>query len=153
MGHVDGSLPTPPQLVDDSPNPAYWQGYDRDQYALTWINLSLSEAVLPNVINKATAYEACSVLARIYASGSKYQIRHLTKSLQHLRRGTATIHDYLQGAKATVDQLAALVLRFPTIILPVGSLMDWAKIIAHREAHRGAYGTHNLRRPPLSPAQ
>ncbi|CAL1353431.1 unnamed protein product [Linum trigynum] len=108
MGHVDGTLAAPLQFLNGQPNPAYWPWYVHDQYVLTWINLSLSEAVLPNVINKTTASDAWTALATIYASGSHIQIRHLNKALQQIRRGTASIHDYLQDAKAKADQLAAL---------------------------------------------
>ncbi|CAI0428863.1 unnamed protein product [Linum tenue] len=108
MGHVDGTLPAPPQLLNDQPNPAYLHWYDRDQLVLIWITHSLSEAVMSNIINKTTAFDAWSALARIYASGSKIQIRHLTKELQHLRRGDMGIHEYLQTAKSKADQLAAL---------------------------------------------
>ncbi|CAL1404046.1 unnamed protein product [Linum trigynum] len=108
MGHVDGTFSAPPQLVDGQPNPAYYQWYERDQYVLSWINFSLSEAVLPIVVNKFTAYAAWSALATIYASGSKVQVRHLSKALHQLRRGDTSIHDYLQDAKTKADQLAAL---------------------------------------------
>ncbi|CAL1410369.1 unnamed protein product [Linum trigynum] len=108
MGHVDDTLPAPPQFVDGHPNPAYLTWYEPDQYVLSWINFTLSESVLPNVINKVTAADAWSALVRIYASGSKLQIRHLTKELQNIRRGDAAIHDYLQAAKSKADQLAAL---------------------------------------------
>ncbi|CAL1383864.1 unnamed protein product [Linum trigynum] len=108
MGHVDGTTPAPPLSVDGRPNPHYSTWYIRDQYVLTWINCSLSESVLPLVINKSTAYDAWSALSIIYASGSKLQVRHLTKELQNLRRGDASIHSYLQTAKGKADQLAVL---------------------------------------------
>ncbi|CAL1386123.1 unnamed protein product [Linum trigynum] len=108
MGHVDGSLAAPPQIVDGQSNPAYWSWYVRDQYVLTWINLSLSEAVLPNVINKATAFDAWSALATIYASGSPVIIGQLRKSLLRLSRGNETIHEYIHRAKAIYDKMLAL---------------------------------------------
>ncbi|CAL1372100.1 unnamed protein product [Linum trigynum] len=108
MGHVDGSLPAPPQIVNGQPNPAYWSWYVRDQYVLTWINLSLSKAVLPNVVNKATALDACSALATIYASGSPVVIGQLRKDLFRLSRGNETIHEYLHRAKAIYDKMLAL---------------------------------------------
>ncbi|CAL1371852.1 unnamed protein product [Linum trigynum] len=108
MGHVDGSLPALPQIVNGQSNSAYWSWYVRDQYVLTWINLSLSEAVLPNVVNKATALDAWSVLATIYALGSPVIIDHLRKSLLRLSRGNETIHEYIHRAKAIYDKMLAL---------------------------------------------
>ncbi|CAN0917736.1 Retrovirus-related Pol polyprotein from transposon RE1 [Linum grandiflorum] len=86
MGHVDGSSPAPPQQLNSAPNPAYTLWYSRDQLVLSWIILSLSEAMLPNIINKHTALDAWSSLARIYASGSKIQIHQLRASLNQLNR-------------------------------------------------------------------
>ncbi|CAL1394785.1 unnamed protein product [Linum trigynum] len=56
----------------------------------------------------ATTFDAWSALATIYTCGSKIQIWQLTKTLQNIHRGDATIHDYLQTAKAKADQLAML---------------------------------------------
>ncbi|CAN0915202.1 Retrovirus-related Pol polyprotein from transposon RE1 [Linum grandiflorum] len=107
-GHVDGTDPAPAATINGQPNKAYAAWYARDQLVLTWITLSLSESVMPTVINKSKAKEACDALTRVYGSGSAVQIRQLRSSLHHLSCGKDLIHDYLQRAKALYDQLAAL---------------------------------------------
>ncbi|CAN0881833.1 Retrovirus-related Pol polyprotein from transposon RE1 [Linum grandiflorum] len=108
-GHVDGTDPAPAATINGQPNKAYAAWYVRDQLVLTRITLSLSESVMPTVINKPTAKAAWDALTRVYGSGSAVQIRQLRSSLHHISCGSDSIHDYLQRAKALYDQLAALV--------------------------------------------
>ncbi|CAL1384819.1 unnamed protein product [Linum trigynum] len=108
IGHIDGTLPPPPLNVEDHPNPAYATWYENDQLVLAWINLSLTEAVMPTIVNKSTARDAWDALAAVYASGSPVIIGQLRKDLLRLSRGNETIHEYIHRAKAIYDKLLAL---------------------------------------------
>ncbi|CAN0858621.1 Retrovirus-related Pol polyprotein from transposon RE1 [Linum grandiflorum] len=108
IGHIDGTTPAPPPMFASAPNPAYGAWYERDWLVLTWITLSLSKAVMPNIINKSTAMDAWTFLASVYASSSAVQICHLRASLHHISRGSDSAHIYLQKAKAIFDQLMIL---------------------------------------------
>ncbi|CAN0866814.1 Retrovirus-related Pol polyprotein from transposon RE1 [Linum grandiflorum] len=108
IGHVDGTTPAPPLMLAYAPNHAYSAWYEHDQLVLTWITMSLSEAVMPNIINKSTAMDVWTSLTRVYASGSAVQICHLHASLHHISRGSDSAHNYLQKAKAIFDQLMIL---------------------------------------------
>ncbi|CAL1372265.1 unnamed protein product [Linum trigynum] len=108
IGHIDGTLPSPPLTVESQPNPAYATWYENDQLVLAWINLSLTEAVMPTIVNKTTAREAWDALATVYASGSPVIIGQLRKNLLRLSRGNETIHDYIHRAKGIYDKMLAL---------------------------------------------
>ncbi|CAN1131586.1 Retrovirus-related Pol polyprotein from transposon RE1 [Linum perenne] len=109
MGHVTGEAPAPSVTIAGAkPNPAYAVWFSKDQLVLSWITLSVSEAVLPQLIGLNTSYEAWQRLSRIYASGSKVQIRQLKLSLYELSRNGESISTYLQRAKTIADQLGAL---------------------------------------------
>ncbi|CAN1849071.1 Retrovirus-related Pol polyprotein from transposon RE1 [Linum perenne] len=108
MNHVTGVSVAPPTTLNGEPNAAYTTWFSRDQLVLSWITLSVSEAVLPQLIGKHTSFEAWSRLSRIYASGSKVQIWQLKLSLYELTRNGESVSNYLQRAKTIADQLGAL---------------------------------------------
>ncbi|CAL1362271.1 unnamed protein product [Linum trigynum] len=108
IGHIDGTLPPPPLTVESQPNPAYATWYENDQVVLAWINLSLTEAVMPTIVNKTTARDAWDALTVVYASGSPVIIGQLRKNLIRLSRDNETIHDYIHRAKAIYDKMLAL---------------------------------------------
>ncbi|CAL1354541.1 unnamed protein product [Linum trigynum] len=108
IGHIDGTLPSPPLTVESQPNPAYATWYENDQLVLAWINLSLTEAVMPTIVNKTTARDAWDALATVYASGSPVIIGQLRKNLLRLSCGNETIHDYIHRVKAIYDKMLAL---------------------------------------------
>ncbi|CAL1395546.1 unnamed protein product [Linum trigynum] len=108
IGHIDGTLPPPPEAINSQPNPAYGEWYQRDQLVLIWINMSLSEVVLSTIVNKSTARDAWDSLARVYGSTLPVIVRQLRGSLKRLARGSESAHEYLQRAKGIADNLVAL---------------------------------------------
>ncbi|CAL1413503.1 unnamed protein product [Linum trigynum] len=106
--HIDGTLPPPPSTVESQPNSDYATWYENDQLVLAWINLSLTEAVMPTIVNKTTALASWDALATVYASSSPVIIVPLRKSLLRLARGNETIHEYIHRAKAIYDKMLAL---------------------------------------------
>ncbi|CAL1368883.1 unnamed protein product [Linum trigynum] len=108
LGHIDGTLLAPPEQIADQPNPAFREWYGHDQLILMWINLSLTEAVMPHIVNKHNAKDAWDTLAAVYAAGSPVIVGQLRRDLHHLRRGTDSAHDYLLRAKTIFDKMVAL---------------------------------------------
>ncbi|OIT06745.1 hypothetical protein A4A49_61418, partial [Nicotiana attenuata] len=109
--HIDGSKPMPTQFLDDTntkPNPDYMVWLREDQLVLSWIVVSVSESILPQLVGATTARAAWDKLVAAYASGSKPLIRDLKMQLHTLHRDNANIESYVQKAKGIVDKLAAL---------------------------------------------
>jgi hypothetical protein len=110
---VDGSESCPPQLIRDDegkeiPNPAHALWIKKDQFLLSWINISLSEAILPTVYGLNTSQQVWSTLAHQFASESKARVSQLKRQLQSLAQGSKSCAAYLRSAKAIADQLAAI---------------------------------------------
>jgi len=113
MGIVDGSEPCPPQfLVDDKDqktlNPDYVLWTKRDQFLLSWINVTLTDKVLSTVYGLNTSKQVWSALSNRFASQSTSRIAHIKRQLQSLSQGSKTCTEYLQFAKSLADQLAAV---------------------------------------------
>lgn len=106
--HIDPNFSPPPPVVDNSPNPAFTTWYLEDQIVLGWINSSLTESLLNNVVGVASALEAWRSLEASFAAGSRTQIRHLKSAIHHLERNNESIETYLQRAKSLSNQLQAL---------------------------------------------
>ncbi|KAK3018744.1 hypothetical protein RJ639_003038 [Escallonia herrerae] len=83
VGLIDGSEPCPPVKIIivasnvKTPNPAYKQWLDRDQYVLNWINISLSEAILPVVVGHNTAASAWVALSQAFGADSDTHVFQL----------------------------------------------------------------------------
>lgn len=113
MGLVDRTEPCPPQFLADvegktTLNPAYVSWTKRDQYLLSWINVTLTDKVLSTVYGLNTSRQVWSALANRFASQLKSRISHLKRQLQILNQGSQTCVEYLQTAKSWADQLAAV---------------------------------------------
>lgn len=113
LGIVDGSEPCPSQFTKDDegkdiPNPDYAVWTKKDQFLLSWINISLSETILPIVYGLQTSQQVWTNLAHQFASESKARVSQLKRQLQSLTQGSKSCATYLRSAKAIVDQLAAI---------------------------------------------
>ncbi|KAK3019632.1 hypothetical protein RJ639_004994 [Escallonia herrerae] len=113
LGLVDGTEPCPPAeiIIDGSnvktPNPAYKQWLDRDQYVLSWINISLSEAVLPVVVGHNTAASAWAALSQAFGAASDTHVLQLLMQFHNTKRDDKPVATYLQEMKYLADQLGA----------------------------------------------
>jgi len=113
LGIVDGSEPCPSQFTKDDegkdiPNPDYAVWTKKDQFLLSWINISLSETILPTVYGLQTSQQVWTNLAHQFASESKARVSQLKRQLQSLTQGSKSCAAYLRSAKAIADQLAAI---------------------------------------------
>lgn len=98
---IDGSL----LKHSDSDAAVHW---DRlDQIVLAWILISLSLAILAQVVDKSTAREAWLTLEQIYGTSSRSRIQLLKSDLQSLQKGSRSVHDHLQAAKSLSLALAS----------------------------------------------
>ncbi|KAJ8636605.1 hypothetical protein MRB53_010872 [Persea americana] len=73
---------------------------------LSWINATLLDSALPYIFRMNTAKEAWDSLEIRYASLSRSHVIELKKRLQHVKKGSSTIQDYLRQVKVLSDQLA-----------------------------------------------
>nr|TKS04854.1 uncharacterized protein D5086_0000138950 [Populus alba] len=71
-----------------------------DQLILGWINSSLSDGSLSQVINSESSHDAWQVLETLYSTHTRDRIQQIKGELQSLTKGTSSLEDYLHKAKA-----------------------------------------------------
>lgn len=107
--HINKSyVPPTPTLANSEPNPAYVVWFREDQIVMSWLNSSLSEALLSNSVGALSALEIWTRLEQSFAAGNAAQVRHLKHAIHHLERNTDSIEIYMQRAKNLSNQLLAL---------------------------------------------
>ncbi|KAI3949981.1 hypothetical protein MKW92_017093 [Papaver armeniacum] len=110
---VDPTVPLPkPTLTDattdeETANPVYTQWLKTDQLLLSWINATLTEPILAQVVGLKTAREVWSFLESSFASNNYARTLQLRIQLHHMQKGNSTITDYLSKIKNISDSLAA----------------------------------------------
>jgi hypothetical protein len=110
---VDGSEPCPEQFLTNEngeklSNPEFSTWNKKDQYLLSWINMSLSPSVLSTVYGLHTSRQVWSALSTRFTSQSRSRVSHLKRQLQGLQQGSKSCTEYLGLAKSIADQLAAV---------------------------------------------
>jgi transposase InsO family protein len=115
MGIVDGSEPCPPQYLpstadkeDVSVNPAFSLWVKKDQFILSWINITLAESVLSTIYGLQTSHQVWKFLATKFASPSRTRIAQLRRQLQTLQQGSKSCAEYVNFAKLLAHQLATV---------------------------------------------
>ncbi len=104
--HVLGSTTPPSQTLENgSPNPNYVFWFRQDQQVLSRLFCSISESLLPQIIELSSAKEAWEKLAKIFSSSSRTQVQQIRKQLKHLSKVNDSIVVYMQRAKSFFDQL------------------------------------------------
>ncbi|KAG5613971.1 hypothetical protein H5410_013795 [Solanum commersonii] len=78
------------------------------QLVLSWIVVSVSENILPQLVGATTSRAAWDKLVTAYAFRSRPYIRELKSQLHTLRRDNVSIESYVQKAKGITVKLAAL---------------------------------------------
>lgn len=110
FGYVDGSVPCPPKhspaTNTSQLNSAYLHWVQQDQTILSWINNSLSPAVLATVALSPTSRQTWQSLERRYASTSQNRILHLRNELLRTTKGDMSISDFLDKINSISDNLA-----------------------------------------------
>jgi len=112
-GIVDGSETCLEQCLTNEngeklPNLKFSIWNKKDQYLLSWINMSLSPSVLSTVYGLHTLRQVWSALSTRFASQSRSRVSHLKRQLQVLQQGSKSCTEYFNLAKSIADQLAAV---------------------------------------------
>uniref|UniRef100_A0A6N2NKC7 Retrovirus-related Pol polyprotein from transposon TNT 1-94-like beta-barrel domain-containing protein n=1 Tax=Salix viminalis TaxID=40686 RepID=A0A6N2NKC7_SALVM len=81
-------------------NPAAAMWLRTDQLILGWINSSLSDGPLSQVISSETSYDAWHVLQTLYGSHTRDRLQQIKGELQSLNKGSSSLEDYLHKAKS-----------------------------------------------------
>ena len=71
-----------------------------DQLILGWINNSLSDGPLSQVINNESYHDAWMVLEILYGSHTRDRIQQMKGELQTFSKGSCSLEDYLHKAKS-----------------------------------------------------
>ncbi|KAJ8646752.1 hypothetical protein MRB53_008500 [Persea americana] len=113
LGFIDGTNPCPSKYLPQSdgsscttPNTKYLEWIQQDQHLITWINSTLSETVLPYVVGLSTSKSIWDALSKRYSSLSRSHVLQLKNQLQHIKKGSLSMQDYLQQIKMLTDKLA-----------------------------------------------
>jgi len=114
MGIVDGSEPCPSQFLPPTPDkegaldPAYSLWVKKDQFILSWLNITLSENVLSAIYGLQTSHQVWKFLATKFASPSCTRIAQLRRQLQTLQQGSKSCAEYVNFAKLLAHQLSTV---------------------------------------------
>nr|CAD1827562.1 unnamed protein product [Ananas comosus var. bracteatus] len=115
MGYIDGSKECPSKFIKnadgtitDTVNSSFLEWMKQDRHLLSWIQATLTEGVLAQVVGLQTSRDVWVALERRYASLSRAHILQLTTQLQTIKKGGMTITDYMNKIKAISDNLAAV---------------------------------------------
>ncbi|RVW59231.1 Retrovirus-related Pol polyprotein from transposon RE1 [Vitis vinifera] len=168
-----GKIPKPPRFSQSTSvnssqpasNPEYDQWVILDQFLLSWILASISEAMYGHVVNCQTSAEVWSVLEKLFVSNSKARTLQLRFMLQSLKKGALSINDYVLKMRNIADMLSTsgkpvpdedLILyilgglgpEFETIVVNITSISE---AISLQEAHY-LLQSHEIRLEQLSAA-
>ncbi|OMO89784.1 Integrase, catalytic core [Corchorus capsularis] len=117
LKYVDGSFPAPPVSIKDPAdkdgsstiaNPQFVTWTRIDQMLLGWINATLSESILAQVVGLDTSHKVWSNLHSLFSMQSTARVMQLRSQLQNLQKGSSSISEYLQKVKSIADSLAAI---------------------------------------------
>jgi len=105
LGYVTNDISCPDSTITGAdgtlqPNPAAATWLRTDQLILGWINSSLSDGPLSQVINSESCHDAWSVLETLYGSHTRDRIQQMKGELQTLSKGSYSLEDYLHRAKS-----------------------------------------------------
>ncbi|KAK2988806.1 hypothetical protein RJ640_004108 [Escallonia rubra] len=101
-GLVDGIESCPPAEITvtgtttRTPNPDYKHWVDHDQFVLSWINTSLSKAVLPIIVGHNTSASAWRAISDAFGASSHTHILQLLMQLHNTKRDDKPVATYLQ---------------------------------------------------------
>nr|CAD1817261.1 unnamed protein product [Ananas comosus var. bracteatus] len=115
MGYTDGSKECPSKFIKnadgtitDTVDSSFLEWMKQDRHLLSWIQATLTEGVLAQVVGLQTSRDVWVALERRYASLSRAHISQLTTQLQIIKKGGMTIIDYMNRIKTISDNLAAV---------------------------------------------
>nr|TKS04603.1 uncharacterized protein D5086_0000143280 [Populus alba] len=105
LSYVQNQISCPSQTITDEDgvsriNPAAAMWLRTDQLILGWINSSLSDGPLSQVISSETSHDAWHVLQTLYGSHTRDRLQQMKGELQSLNKGSSSLEDYLHKAKS-----------------------------------------------------
>nr|CAD1832585.1 unnamed protein product [Ananas comosus var. bracteatus] len=110
MGYIDGSKECPSKFIKnadgtitDTLDSSFLEWMKQDRHLLSWIQATLTEGVLAQVVGLQTSRDVWVALERRYASLSRAHISQLTTQLQTIKKRGMTIIDYMNKIKAISD--------------------------------------------------
>ncbi|KAI3983912.1 hypothetical protein MKX01_011620 [Papaver californicum] len=107
----DPKFPIPPATLTDpttnqpTKNPFYNQWRKTDQLFLLWINATLTEPILAQVVGLNTAREVWDYLESSFTSNNVAHALQLRIQLHHMQKGNSSITEYLSIIKNISDLL------------------------------------------------
>ena len=111
MGYLDGSLPCPPEFIEDPrtltliANPTNKLWLRQDRLLLHTLQTSVSANISTLVSRCNTAAEAWSKLETTYASRSNSRMLSLRDTLMKFNKEGKTVAEYMHGIKTSIDDL------------------------------------------------
>lgn len=121
LHHIEGTTPPPSRRIarvqvqqDGSSleelqvNPEYEKWQADDMQVITWIHATLSEEILPQVLDMASAYELWQALKDSYMMHTNAKSMQLKRNLMTLKQGDKLISVYYNEVKNLYDQLALI---------------------------------------------
>nr|CAD1817884.1 unnamed protein product [Ananas comosus var. bracteatus] len=115
MGYIDGSkeclskfIKNADGTITDTVDSSFSEWMKQDRHLLSWIQATLTEGVLAQVVGLQTSRDVWVALERRYASLLRAHISQLTTQLQTIKKGGMTITDNMNKIKAISDNLAAV---------------------------------------------
>ncbi|CAA0809936.1 Unknown protein [Striga hermonthica] len=115
LGYLDGSIAAPSKYVPSSTaegaelisNPAYTRWYNQDQQILSGMLSSITEEMLPDVVDAATSKEAWDTLQRMFSSANRARAVQVRLELVNTKKRDLTAADYFRKIKGYATELAA----------------------------------------------
>ncbi|KAF5465900.1 hypothetical protein F2P56_015863 [Juglans regia] len=102
---VDDSAPKPSSILDGKTNPAYTRWLQQDSLIISAINSSLAESVLAQVLDCTSSAELWSTLQSLFSAKSTTHVFHTQYQLATLKKGSESITEYFNKAKALASSL------------------------------------------------
>ncbi|VFQ88241.1 unnamed protein product [Cuscuta campestris] len=106
LGYVDGTLPSPPQVVDGAANPCNIIWFCQDQAIVGALLGSCTDIIQPLISNVSTARDAWLNLHSSFTSASRDHVLALKSKLGKNPRGNRSINDYLHEMHSIANELA-----------------------------------------------
>ncbi|VFQ66546.1 unnamed protein product [Cuscuta campestris] len=108
LGYIDGTMPTPPTIIDGAANPCHSIWFRQDQSIVGALLGSCSDLVQPIISNVDTARAAWTSLHSAFASASRGRVLSLKSHLGKNPRGNRSIEDYLFDMRSIANELALI---------------------------------------------
>ncbi|RVW86789.1 Retrovirus-related Pol polyprotein from transposon RE1 [Vitis vinifera] len=80
----------------------------QDRTILSWLYLSLTPAIMAQIIGHNSSHSAWNALEKTFSSSSRARIMQLRLELQSTKKGSLSMIDYIMKVKGAADSLAAI---------------------------------------------